>query len=82
MSGLIIAADLGALGDAARSLGGSLATTAPTTSMPSLGHPEGDSAVADFHEAMQRHSATLAAHVAAGSASLQGFLIAFRTAGE
>lgn len=83
MSGLIIAADLGALGDAARSLGGVAAGSSDRSgSTPSLGHADSDAALADFHSAMREHSSGLAGHAAQGAASMHGYLLAFHTAGD
>ena len=82
MSGLLIAADISALGDAARSLGGAVGGSDHSRSMPSLGHPDGDSAVSDFHSAMSDHADRLAQHAAQGASSLQGFILAFHQAGE
>lgn len=74
---------LGALGDAARSLGGVAAGSSDHSgSTPSLGHADSDAALADFHSAMREHSSGLAGHAAQGAASMHGYLLAFHTAGE
>lgn len=82
MAELIIAADLTALGAAARELGATFGASDHSESAPSLGHGGADAALAEFHSAMRTHRQAISEHAATGAASLRGFMLAFHQAGE
>jgi len=81
MSGLLIVADVSALGEAAGALGAGLSRRPGGAELPSFGEPGADDAAAGFLQAVHGHAQRLAGAAEAGGRSLRGFAVAFHEVG-
>lgn len=80
--GLLIAADLGALGSAAAELAGAVgAGRGGPAAIPSVGDGMAEGALGDFAAAMDRHAAALAGAVSKGDSAMTGYVVGFHEAG-
>lgn len=80
MSSIIVAADLGVLGDAAAQLAATFGGSDSPDEKPTLGHPGAEAALGRFATATRDQHRALADQGAAGAATLRGFALAFHHA--
>lgn len=78
---LLIVADLGSLGVAARQLGQASGAIGSAPGVPSLGEPGADDALNHFSSIIHGHANRLAEAAGRGAESMRGYVVGFHEVG-